>query len=503
MGRFTTRVLRNFALRSFWAGLFFAGAVAHAEPDSPPTTETSTSAAPSLKPVPLQPLDQEGGAGEKVLIIPIHGPIDLGLVPFVERALDTAESERVAAVIVDVNTFGGRVDAAVQIRDLLLSQETPTIAFVNRRAISAGALISLATDQMVFSPGASIGAATPIQIRDGQAEAVGEKMMSYMRAEMRATAEAKGRDPRVAEAMVDKSVVVDGVSTDGKLLTLSTKEAVAIGWANDQQETLGGVLKALGLEDAERIQVTENWAETFVRFITRPEVSGILMSLGLIALAAELYSPGIGLAGGIGVIFLSLFFGGHMAVHLAGWEEVVLAVIGAILLFVEVFVTPGFGVLGTLGVACLASSMVLALIGLPLDVSWQTGIIGEAMTKVLISFAVAIALMVVLFRFLPSRWTSALVLRTAVGDRATDSAAYSERLEREGMVGQVGVAVTDLRPSGKAKIGGKVVEVSSLHDYIDRGESVRVVSASTMSVRVERVEPEPTADASVTESPAE
>ena len=464
--------------------LLFLASVLVLQAAAPPEsgdTKTSTVSRPSIK-----RLDANNGTGKKVLLVPIEGPIDLGLVPYLERSI--SENPDADAVVIIVNTFGGRIDAAVQLRDQLLGLDVPTVAFVNRRAISAGALITLATDQIFFSSGASMGAATPIQVSDGEAQAVGEKVMSYMRAEMRATAEAKGRSPEIAEAMVDKEVEVEGISKKGVLLTISTKQALDLGIAVGTYDSINKVLAAVGLDDATRVEPKVNWAESFVRFITRQEVSGALMSLGLLALAVELYSPGLGLAGAVGVIFLSLFFGGHMAVHLAGWEEVVLCLVGGGLLFAEIFITPGFGVLGVLGLALIAASMVLALVSLPFDVSWETGRFGEAMQTVLTSLFVSITLMVVLIRFLPSRFTQTLVLRTAVGDAAQDSAAYAERERRKGYEGQTGTALTDLRPSGKIRIGNDILDVSSRHEYIDEGQTVRVVKSSGMTVIVEKAD---------------
>ncbi|MBX2814056.1 MAG: hypothetical protein KTR25_19735 [Myxococcales bacterium] len=457
------------------------------------TSATSTAAAnrkgyhPSLtSKAQLTVVDSSGGEGKTVLIIPINGPIDLGLVPFMERAI--AEYPAASAVVVNINTFGGRVDAAVQIRDQLLKLTIPSVAYVDRRAISAGALIALATDQIVFNSGGSMGAATPIQVKQGEAEAVGEKFMSYMRAEMRATAEAKGRPPEIAEAMVDKEIEVDGISPKGQLLTLSTQQALETGIAVGQYHSLDELLDALGLTKAQRITPNINWAERFVRFLTRPEVSGALMSLGLLALAAELYSPGIGLAGGVGIAFLSLFFGGHMVVHLAGWEEVVLCLLGIGFLAAEIFITPGFGVLGVIGLGLMSASMVMALIGLPLDISWETGRMSEAIQTVFVSLAVSIGLMLVVFRFIPSRFTQALVLHEEVGQGAKNSSVYAKQEKRRNYLGKMGVAITDLRPSGKARIDDDILDVSSRHEYINKGGSVQVVSTSGMTIIVEKTQ---------------
>ncbi|MBK8012500.1 MAG: nodulation protein NfeD [Deltaproteobacteria bacterium] len=418
-----------------------------------------------------------------VLVVPIRGTIDLGLAPFVDRMLD--EHPDVVAVVLDINTFGGRIDAAVRIRDRLLALDIPTVAFVDRRAISAGALIALATDQIVFAPGASMGAATPVQIEEGTAKPVEEKVVSYMRSEMRATAEAKGRRADIAEAMVDAEIAIDGITAKGSLLTVTTEEALRLHLAAGKADDIGGLLKALGLDRAEVVRGEENWAENFATFITSPVVAGALMSIGLLALGIELYSPGIGFAGALGVVFLSLFFGGHMVVHLAGAEEIILFLVGIALLAVEIFVIPGFGITGVLGILAVATSLVMALIGMPLGVSWNTGVFSDALRQVLYSLLVTIVLMSVVVRFLPqSRFMRRFILSDSVGRQSPELLAELD--DGPIQVGAVGVTITDLRPSGKMDLAGRTFDVVSEHEYIPKGVEVRVLRSTGMSVVVTR-----------------
>jgi membrane-bound serine protease (ClpP class) len=176
---------------------------------------------------PLKGHDPHGGAGKKLIEIPIEGTIDLGLAAFVERSVAQATTNDV--IVLKIKTFGGRVDAAVRIRDVLLEANAPTVAFIDHRAISAGALITLACDTILVSPGASIGAATPVESGpQGQMQPTAEKVISYMRAEMRATAEAKGRRTDIAEAMVDPDIEIAGLNPKGKLLTLTGEQAIKL-----------------------------------------------------------------------------------------------------------------------------------------------------------------------------------------------------------------------------------------------------------------------------------
>jgi len=434
----------------------------------------------------LPKLADDGGRGLRALVIPIEGTIDLGLAPFVKRALE--QGQGAAVVILDVDTFGGRVDAAVKIRDAILAAKIPTVAFVNRRAISAGALISLATDHIVFAPGGSMGAATPIQVSGGKAEAVGEKMVSYMRSEMRATAEANDRDGDLAEAMVDADVEIPGYVPKGKLLTASTDVALELGLATKKLDTLNDLLRDLGLEYAEIVRPSTNWAERVARFLTDPTVSGLLMSIGMLGLLLELYSPGFGFPGAIGFICLLLFFGGHAVVDLAGWEEVVVFIVGIGLLGVEVFVLPVFGVAGVAGIALIVIALGMALMGLPMDVAWDTGTVNTALTTVMLSLAGSMVGMLVLMRFLPkARFGRWLVLETTLGSdpaATSDDSWQSAPAEWAEYLGQSGVAATDLRPSGKARINGKLVDVISQGQAIDKGDPISVIEVEGVRVVV-------------------
>ncbi|MCK6499585.1 MAG: hypothetical protein L6Q38_08920, partial [Nitrospira sp.] len=232
--------------------------------------------------------------------------------------LTEATQAHAAAVVLDIDTFGGRVDAAVLIRDALLRAKVKTVAFVNRRAISAGALICLAAETIVMAGGGTIGAATPVQIGlpGGPAQPVEEKTVSYMRKEFRATAESRKRPPLLAEAMVDADVEIPGVIEKGKLLTLTTDEALQHKLADVRAETLDALLTALNLPDVEVRRMSETWAESLVRVLTHPIVSSLLMALGVLGLIVEIQTPGFGVPGGFGVVCLALFLWGHWLVQL-------------------------------------------------------------------------------------------------------------------------------------------------------------------------------------------
>lgn len=440
-----------------------------------------------------------------VVVVEISGEINPGMAAFVGRAVEaagTADAPLADALIVRVDTFGGRVDSAVIIRDTLLSSPVPVVAYVQNRAISAGALITYAADHIVFSPAASMGAATPIQTSGGEATPVDEKFTSYMRAEMRSTAEAHGRRTDLAEAMVDRTLSIDGVVDRDTLLTLTTSEAIALEVADGVADDLNALLAQLGVGDATIHSVEQTWAEKLAIWITAPAVASILMSLGLLGLWVEIKAPGFGFPGALGVLFLGAFFFGHMIVHLAGWEEVMLALIGIILLAIEVLVVPGFGVPGVLGILSLAAAFLLAMVGLPMGESLDTGLLNDAAFAVVMSILLSFVALFALSRVLPERampdW---LVLRTAIVDRS--GAADQDgpgRILRSELVGRVGVATTDLRPSGRVRVESELLDVVSQSDWIAKGTTVRVSEVEGVRIVVVAVEPAgtPSVDLSTT-----
>ncbi len=458
---------------------------APAESVTPYVPEPSASADNGPRDVKLK-----AAPGAHVVRVPIEGTIDLGLSAFIRRVLkDHADA---AAIVLDINTLGGRVDAAIQIRDALLDSKIATVAYVHPRAISAGALIALACDVIAVGNGASIGAATPIQLDAGGAKPVEEKMVSYFRAEMRTTAEANQRRGDVAEAMVDASVSIPGVVQAGKLLTLDNQGALKLRIADFHAKDFGHLLAQLGLQTSRVEQARENWAEDVVRFLTDPVVSGLLMSLGTLGILIELYTPGLGLAGALGLLCLLSFFGGHLLVKLAGLEELMLYVAGLLLIALEVFVVPGFGVTGIAGILCVFSALILTLIGLPLDVTLSTGAWVEPASRVSLALLVTTVLMIVAARFLPrSRAGRTLILQSDT-NRA---AGFTSAPDQAGRLGQRGVAESDLRPAGVARIGDERVDVVTEGSYVAAGSRIRVIEVAGMRVvvRAEPNEPPPEA----------
>jgi membrane-bound serine protease (ClpP class) len=398
--------------------------------------------------------------------VPVTGIIELGLAPFIERSLAEARAANAAAVVLDIDTPGGRVDAAQRIVKALQDAEIPTYALVNPHAFSAGAMIALATDRVYMRPGSVMGAATPVT---GEGQTAPEKIVSAMRAEMRSLAERRGLDPRVAEAMVDETIAVEGVVEEGKLLTLTAVEAERIGYAL-LVDDFRALLADVGIADDRVVDTRPNWAEGVVRFLTNPLVAPFLLSLGFLGLIIEIKTPTFGLAGIAGGTALALFFGGHYLVGLAGWEELILLTVGLVLLGIEIFVVPGFGVFGVLGIGGILASIYLSMIGslsTVVDYTNAAMVLSASMLIVLVS---GWAIM----RTLPKNmrlYRSGILLGEVTGRDYRSAPVRSE------LVGRRGTAVTDLRPAGVGRFDDERVDIVAEEGWLTAGTPIQIVRA--------------------------
>jgi membrane-bound serine protease (ClpP class) len=395
----------------------------------------------------------------------VSGVVENGLAPYILRGLREAAEAEAAAVYLDVDTPGGRIDAAERIADAVGASTVPVYAYVNPRAYSAGALIALSSKGIYMRPGAVLGAATPV---GGDGVKASEKIVSAMRGEFRALAEARGLDPTVAEAMVDERVEVPGLDDAGRLLTLSTNEALRIGYAKGAPANQAQLLAAIALPGAHVVSLEPNWAELVVRFLTTPLVSPLLLSLGVLGLVFEIKTGTFGIGGLVSLVSLGLFFGSSFLVGLAGWEEVILLGIGLVAIVVEVFILPGFGAAGILGVVALAAAVILAMIGS----SPTAADVTQALVVLGASLAITVAVAYAWLRHLPNSGRFAgLFLRGG----AHQADGYIAAAPRGDLVGQDGIAMTDLRPAGTAQIGHERVDVVTEGEYVAQGRPVRVV----------------------------
>ena len=417
-----------------------------------------------------------------VFVVTIDGVIDLGLAPYLARTIAEAQEAGASAVVLDINTFGGRVDAAVAMRDTLLNSPVRTVAFINQRAISAGALIALACESIVMVPGGTMGAAAPVTGGTSEAQPAGEKSVSYVRKEFGATAETRNRPPAFAEAMVDEDVVIDGVIAEGKLLTLTTTEAIEYEMADFVASDLSAALAAVDLAGADVRTVRQTWAETLVRFLTHPVISSLLMTIGLLGLIVEIRTPGFAIPGTVGLLAIGLFFWGHWLVQLAGWEELLLVMLGVLLLALEVFVLPGFTVAGIAGIIALVAGLALTLVGAGATVSTVITALG----RVAIAILMALAGAAVLLRLLPRLpFGRDLVLE---GGMTSDLGYVSAPDSDRATLGHTGTTVSPLRPAGIADIDGRRVDVVSDGGFIEAGVAIEVTRVDGNRIVVRRTD---------------
>lgn len=436
----------------------------------------------------------DGGA---VHVAQISGPIDLGIAPYLDRVLTDAEQAGASAVLLEIDTPGGRLDAVLQMQDALVGAQVRTIAFVDRMALSAGALTTIAAEDIYLAPGATLGAATPVLGDTG--EPADEKTVSAVAGTFRATAEARGRDPQIAAAMVDPDIAVEGVVAAGELLALSAQEAEQLGYADGIVADRAAVLEAAGSGDATIVETAPGAAESVARFLTNPIVASLLITLALWLLIADLVTGGIGLASAIAAVSFVAFFWGHLVAGLAGWEDMLLVAIGLGLIAVELLVVPGVGLPGLLGLAAVLAGLFMAQLSrdlvTPAQLQRATATVAVTFFAVLVGLIGAIRL---LGRHGPPR---ALVLDTQLGsgDPVTERAtggwvrwfggddlvlAGSSRTDRPQewdeessfLLGRRGVALSDLRPSGIADLEGQRIDVVTGGEYIPAGEPVEVVS---------------------------
>jgi membrane-bound serine protease (ClpP class) len=398
--------------------------------------------------------------------ITVSGVVENGLAPYVARSLREAKAAGAVAAFLDIDTPGGRIDAAERIADAVRGAGIPVYGFVNPRAYSAGALIAISTNGIYMRPGAVIGAATPV---DGQGTKASEKMVSAMRAEFRSMAEQRGLDPQLAEAMVDENVEIPGVVGKGQLLTLSTNEAVKLKFAKQVADE-AALLQAIGHPGARVITTEPNWAEGVVRFLTNPLVAPLLLSLGMLGLVFEIKTGAFGIGGVLSLASLGLFFGSSFILGLAGWEEVLLLGLGAMALAIEIFVLPGFGIAGVLGTLAIVASMVLAMMG----ARPSAGDVAQALAVLGASLFITTAVIFAWLRHLPNSGRfRGLLLQGAVNK----SQGFVSAPNRGDLIGRDGVAVTDLRPSGTARVGEERLDVVTEGEYLPQGSRVQVVQS--------------------------
>jgi membrane-bound serine protease (ClpP class) len=426
-----------------------------------------------------------------VWVVPIDDEISPGLSAFVINRIERANEAQPLALVFEINTPGGQVNAMESIVDAILQRaQVPTIAVVEN-AFSAGALIAMSSEQLVMLPGSSIGAALPITVSPiGGASPVDEKISSALRGRFRSVAIARGRSPTVAEAMVDPRREIPGLATSDELVTLTASQAVEYDIADLEARNLRDALDQLGYAGVAIERQVPTAAERVSRFLTSPLVAAALLALGVIGILIEIFTPGVGVPGILGVVALLLFFTGAFFAQSAGALEFIIILAGIGLLVAELVLIPGFGVAGVLGIAALLFGTYLIF-----------GSFGEAMTVMGLATIIGGGLLAFAFWVLPNtKLSSPLILKTRLGSasaggqaaRGESTAAaegYEPPDELHDLVGQQGVATSYLRPAGVARFGLLRVDVVSEGGYVPAGSEIEVLRVEGRRVTVRPVEP--------------
>ncbi|WP_242928427.1 NfeD family protein [Pontibacter vulgaris] len=414
------------------------------------------------------------------MLLKIDAEIDPRTNRYTELALAEATRSGADHVLLELDTFGGALNDADEIRTRLLEFPKPVYVFINKNAASAGALISLACDSIYMAPGANIGAATVVGA-DGQA-APG-KYQSYMRSIMRSTAEANNRDPHLAEAMVDASV--DSTLSARQVITFTTSEAIKYNFCDGQANSINEVLQKLNLQDAELITYELSTTDKIISFFLNPVISGILLLLILGGLYFELQTPGIGFALVTAIVAGILYLTPYYLNGLAENWEILLFIVGLVLIGLEVLVVPGFGVTGISGIILVFLSLVLIMVNNDnFDFTFvPSGELNKSLLSVLIGMLGAVAVIVLAWnRILGSRTLNKLVLHNTFqsdeGYRSANSALH--------LIGKTGIAHTRMAPTGRVLIDDVLYDAQAREGFIEKGETVEVIDQSTFALRVKK-----------------
>ena len=419
-----------------------------------------------------------------VLHLLVDSEIDPRTNRYTELGLARAQEIEADYVILELDTYGGALTDADDIRTRLLEFDIPVYAFINKDAASAGALISIACDSIYMAAGSSIGAATVVT---GDGEAAPDKYQSYMRSIMRSTAEAKGRDPKIAEGMVDEDIKVDSIATEGKVITFSVSEAITHGFCEAQVKDIDEIMQRAGVESYDTEFYELNSSDRIIAFFLNPFVSGILIMVIMGGIWFELQTPGVGFPIAAAMIALVLYLVPHYMNGLAENWEIAMFIGGLILIGLEIFVIPGFGVAGILGIGATVGSLILIMLNNDmLDFSFvkaSDGLIAIMTTMLALTSAF------ILFFILGVRLTTTRAFkRIALVDTQGKDAGYTSSFYKEDdMVGKSGSAFTILRPSGKVLIDDKVYDAYTRGEYIEKDQSVEVISDEGTSLKVKQV----------------
>ena len=386
---------------------------------------------------------------------------------YIKKAIKKAEEEGASLIILELDTPGGLLSSALSIKNYIIESDIPVVAYINKNALSAGALISLSCEAIYMSDGSIIGAATPVYMKGNEIEKASEKEISAMRAAMRSSAERSKKNVRIAEAMVDETIILskrnDGIDLDDKtLLTLSVEEALKVNIADGKANSIIDIIKLRNLsENSTIINVEEEKYDYILRFLINPAVLSALISIGIIGVYIELKTPGFGIVGVISIIAFSIFFFAQVFVGESGFLAPAIFFLGIVLLAIEIFVIPGFGITGILGILGIVAGIFM---------SFGINNIAQATLVVFVSLIADIILIIILARFiLKSKGFKNIVALE------TDTAGYHSSVSYDNLLGCEGITDTFFRPSGNIIINDKKYDAITEGEFINKGVKIKVI----------------------------
>lgn len=419
----------------------------------------------------------------KVMVMEIKSEIDPRMMRYVTLALEHAEKTNADYIIVDMDTYGGVLTDAKDIVDKIMNVKKPIWVFVNSDAASAGALISIACDSIYMAPGASIGAATVVEGAGGNAAP--DKYQSYMRSIMRSTAETNGRDPRIAEGMVDQDLVIEGVKEEGKVITFTTEEALKHGYCEAKVESIEEILKRNKIDNYEIERFKLSATEKIIAFFLNPFISGLLILVIIGGIYFELQTPGIGFPLFAAVIALVLYLVPYYLNGLAEYWEILALLAGLILLAVEIFILPGFGVAGVLGIAFTVGSLILIMLNNDFF-NFDFVPLGDIVVAMFATLGGISGSVLLLFLGGARLSQTRAFSRIALTDTQQAEKGYTSTTHSANLQGKVGTAFTVLRPSGKVMIDDVVYDAFTRGEYLEQGDPVEVISTESSTLRVRK-----------------
>lgn len=400
-----------------------------------------------------------------------------------QKAFKEADEGKYDIMIIHMNTYGGMVDAADSIRTAILNADIPVYVFIDNNAASAGALISIACDSIYMVSGANIGAATVV---NQTGEAMPDKYQSYMRSMMRSTAEANGRDPDIAQAMVDDRISIPGVIDSGMVLTFTTSEAIENDFCEGEVENIKELLSRAGVEKYEIYKQELSASDSIIRFLVNPMVSGVLIMLIVGGLYFELQSPGIGFPLGAAILGAVLYFAPLYIEGMVENWEIIMFFIGVILLAVELFVVPGFGFFGVSGIVLILISLALAMVGndgFNFSLPDMTAIIHAL---IIVSFSSLLGL-IGSYYLSKKLFSTQSMLNLSLATTQQRSEGFGIDIEKyKQVINEAGFAHTDLRPSGKIRIDDHYFDAVSVAGYIEKGSKIKVLGYENAQLMVKK-----------------